>query len=152
MTHPQSAHLKQYQLSLKSLEIKREMVQRNMDNGLLPYTKRYLGDLSHHFATIGLVGMNEALMNFFDTNTTIATEEGKRFALKILDFMREKLEKYQKDTGNIYNLEATPAEGTSYRLAQKDKDKYPEIFEANREVIRDPDLIFPGQRILIPGA
>jgi ribonucleoside-triphosphate reductase (formate) len=114
-------------LSKKSLEIKREMVQRNMDNGLLPYTKRYLGDLSHHFATIGLVGMNEMLMNFFDINTTIATEEGKRFALKVLDFMRDKLSQYQKETGNIYNLEATPAEGTSYRLAQRDKDNYPDI-------------------------
>ncbi len=114
-------------LAQKSLEIKREMVQRNMDNGLLPYSKRYLGDLGHHFATIGLVGMNECLMNFFDETTSIASEEGKRFAIKVLDFMREKLGKYQKDTGNIYNLEATPAEGTSYRLAKKDKDKYPDI-------------------------
>jgi len=114
-------------LAQKSLEIKREMVQRNMENGLLPYSKRYLGDLSHHFATIGLVGMNEALLNFFDEDTGIGSEEGKRFAIKILDYMRDKLAKYQKDTGNIYNLEATPAEGTSYRLAKKDRDRYPEI-------------------------
>ncbi|MFC1618264.1 ribonucleoside triphosphate reductase [Patescibacteria group bacterium] len=120
-------------LGQQSLEIKRELVERNMNNGLLPYTKRYLGDLSHHFATIGLVGMNEALMNFFDEDTHIATEKGSEFALKVLDFMREKLAGFQKATGNIYNLEATPAEGTSYRLARMDKDQYPDIIAQGKE-------------------
>ena len=83
---------------------------------------------ANHFATIGLLGMNEALLNFIGEN--IASVRGRRFALEVLDFMREKLVKYQKDTGNIYNLEATPAESTSYRLAQKDKVKYPDIVTA----------------------
>ncbi len=114
-------------LSQKSLEVKRELVEKNMNNGLLPYTKRYLGDLSHHFATIGLIGMNEAIMNFLGEKENIATKQGKEFALRVLDFMREKLAQYQKDSGNIYNLEATPAEGTSYRLAKIDKELYPDI-------------------------
>lgn len=121
------------ELGKKSLEIKREMVQRNMDNGLLPYTKRYLGSLDHHFATIGLIGMNEALQNFFGAEVTTATEEGRVFTLKVLDFMRAKLEKFQKDTGNIYNLEATPGEGTSYRFAKIDKKKFPDIIVPGKE-------------------
>lgn len=120
-------------LGKKSLEIKREMVQRNMDNGLLPYTKRYLGSLEHHFATIGLIGMNESLQNFFGAGVTTATAEGREFAVKILDFMRAKLEKFQKDTGNIYNLEATPGEGTSYRFAKIDRKKFPEMIMPGKE-------------------
>ncbi len=121
------------ELGKKSLEIKREMVQRNMDNGLLPYTKRYLGSLEHHFATIGINGMNEALQNFFGPAVTMATEEGRQFSVKVLDFMRDKLETFQKETGNIYNLEATPAEGTSYRFAKIDKAKFPDIIVRGKE-------------------
>ncbi len=120
-------------LGKKSLEIKREMVQRNMDNGLLPYTKRYLGSLEHHFATIGINGMNEALQNFFGPDVNMSTEEGRQFSVRVLDFMRGKLEKFQKETGNIYNLEATPAEGTSYRFAKIDKKKFPDIIARGKE-------------------
>ena len=112
-------------LAKESLEIKRKVVAKNMDNGLLPFSKRYLGGLDGHFNTIGLVGMNEALLNFIGED--IATEKGKKFALRVLSFMRDKISDYQEETGNIYNLEATPAEGTSYRLAKMDSEKYPGI-------------------------
>lgn len=112
-------------LAKDSLELKRKVVKKNMENGLLPYSKRYLGTLDGHFNTIGLVGMNEALLNFMDKD--IGTPEGKETALEILGFMRNKLSDYQELTGNIYNLEATPAEGTSYRLAKIDKARYPDI-------------------------
>lgn len=118
-------------LGKESLEIKRKEVTKNMDNGLLPYTKRYLGNLNNHFSTIGLVGMNEACLNFMEKN--IASAEGKAFAIEVLDFMREKLVEFQKETGHIYNLEATPAEGTSYRLARIDKKAYPGIISAGTE-------------------
>ena len=114
-----------------SLEIKRKVVTKYLEAGLLPYSKRYLGSLDNHFSTIGLVGMNEALLNFIGKD--IATDEGRRVALEILDFMREKLQGYQKESNNIYNLEATPAEGTSYRLARIDRKLYPEIICAGRE-------------------
>ncbi len=116
------------ELAKISLEVKREVVSKNMENGLLPFTKRYLGTLKHHFSTIGLVGMNEALLNLFGTG--IATEEGKKFAVRTLKFMRERIKQFQEETGNIYNLEATPAEGVSYRLAKIDKRKYPNIITA----------------------
>jgi len=119
------------ELAKESLEIKRKVVERNMENGLLPYTKRYLGTLNNHFSTIGLVGMNEALLNFMGKD--IGTDEGRKFAVEILNFMREKLEQFQEETGHIYNLEATPAEGTSYRLARIDREKYPEIIAAGEE-------------------
>jgi len=112
-------------LGKNSLEIKRKIINRNFERGLLPYTKRYLGHLNHHFSTIGLVGMNEACLNFFGKN--IATKEGRVFAIKVLKFMRDKLVEFQNETGHIYNLEATPAEGTSYRLARIDKKNYPNI-------------------------
>ncbi len=112
-------------LAMRSLEIKRKVVQRNIDRWLLPYTKRYLGTLKNHFATIGLVGMNEACINFLGKD--ISTNEGRDFAINVLKFMREKLKEYQQETGNIYNLEATPAEGTAYRLAKKDRQLYPQI-------------------------
>lgn len=112
-------------LAMRSLEIKRKVVQRNIDVWLLPYTKRYLGTLQNHFSTIGLIGMNEACLNFLKKD--IATAEGQKFAISVLKFMRDKLKEYQQETGHLYNLEATPAEGTSYRLAKKDKQLYPEI-------------------------
>jgi len=112
-------------LAKTSLEIKRKVVERNLKNGLLPYTKRYLGSFSNHFSTIGLVGMNEACLNFL--GVSISTEKGKSFAVKVLQHMRNRLSDYQEETGNLYNLEATPAEGTSYRLAKHDKKRYPDI-------------------------
>ncbi|MEM2907657.1 MAG: ribonucleoside triphosphate reductase [Candidatus Hadarchaeales archaeon] len=117
------------QLAKEALEIKRKLVEGNIQNGLLPYTKRYLGTLRNHFSTVGLIGMHEALLNMgFDRG--IVGEDGRRFAVKVLKFMREKLREFQEETGNLYNLEATPAEGTSYRLARIDKRKYPEIITA----------------------
>jgi len=117
-------------LAKNSLEIKRKVVNRNMERGLLPYTKRYLGHLNHHFSTIGLVGMNEACLNFL--GESIGTKHGKEFAIKVLKFMRKKLVEFQEETGHIYNLEATPAEGTSYRLARIDKKKYPNIITSGK--------------------
>ncbi len=120
------------ELAKESLEIKRKFVQENIGTGLLPFTKRYLGTLKWHFSTIGLVGMNEACLNFLGQNIT--TNDGKDFAIKVLKFMRDKVLEFQKETGNIYNLEATPAEGTSYRLARIDKKKYPKIITAGKKV------------------
>jgi ribonucleoside-triphosphate reductase len=97
----------------------------------MPFSKRYLGDLKNHFSTIGINGMNECLLNFLERN--ISTSEGKAFATKVLDFMNEVLKDFQEETGNIFNLEATPAEGTSYRFAKIDKEKYPDITVANEE-------------------
>ncbi|MDO8663298.1 MAG: ribonucleoside triphosphate reductase [Candidatus Wildermuthbacteria bacterium] len=127
---------KMMELAKESLEIKRKTIENFIEKGLYPYSKFYLQGVkqmrgqyyANHFATIGLIGMNEALLNFIGDN--IALKRGRRFASEVLDFMREKLVKYQKETGNIYNLEATPAEGTAYRLAQKDREKYPEIITA----------------------
>jgi ribonucleoside-triphosphate reductase (formate) len=119
------------EIGKNSLEIKRKVVVKYLDTGLLPYAKRYLGNFDNHFSTIGLVGMNEALLNFIGKD--IATDEGRKLALEILDYMRDQLQKFQKETNNIYNLEATPAEGTSYRLARIDKQMFPEIIAAGRE-------------------
>jgi len=120
------------ELAKDSLEIKRKIVTQNINKGLLPFTKRYLGSLKWHFSTIGLIGMNEACLNFLGEN--IASKEGKAFTIKTLKFMRDKLLEFQKETGNIYNLEATPAEGTSYSLALSDKKKYPKIITAGKKI------------------
>ncbi len=117
----------------QALEIKRKIVQDNMEKGLMPFSKRYLGSLNNHFSTIGINGMNEALLNFLGPEHNIASEEGKEFAEKVLNFMRNKLTEFQEETGNMYNLEATPAEGTSYRLAKIDKKVYPDIITAGKE-------------------
>ena len=117
-------------LAKNSLEIKRKVIDQNLERGLLPYTKRYLGNLSHHFSTIGLVGMNEACLNFLGQDIT--TKDGKAFAIKTLNFMRKKLIEFQNETGHIFNLEATPAEGSSFRLAKIDKKKYPNIITAGK--------------------
>ncbi|MBC7219397.1 MAG: ribonucleoside triphosphate reductase [Hadesarchaea archaeon] len=116
-------------LAKESLEIKRKLVERNVQNWLLPYTRRYLGTLRNHFSTIGLVGMHEALLNM-GFKDGIVGEEGRKFAVRVLEYMREKLGEFQRETGNLYNLEATPAEGTSYRLARIDKKKFPNIITA----------------------
>lgn len=119
-------------LAKNSLEIKRELVGQNMKRGLLPFSARYLGTLKFHFSTIGLVGMHEACLNFLGEG--IETKTGKEFAIRVLKFMRERLVEFQDETGNIYNLEATPAEGTSHRLARLDKKRYPKIITAGKKV------------------
>ncbi|MBI4837133.1 MAG: ribonucleoside triphosphate reductase [Candidatus Portnoybacteria bacterium] len=119
-----------------SLEIKRKILDSFMEKGLYPYSKYYLGGVKkmrgsywgNHFSTIGLVGMNESLLNFLGKD--IGSPQARRFALEILDFMRDKLVKYQEETGSLYNLEATPAEGASFRLALKDKELYSDIITA----------------------
>jgi anaerobic ribonucleoside-triphosphate reductase len=130
------------QVAKTSLEIKRKVLEAFTDNGLYPYSRRYLRNIKdgygkfwkNHFSTIGLVGINEAVVNLLGVN--IATAEGKDFAVKTLSFMRETLTDFQTETGNIYNLEATPAEGTSYRLARIDKRKYQDIAFANQHQIQ----------------
>jgi len=120
------------ELAKESLEIKRKLVEQNMKRGLLPFSARYLGTLKFHFSTIGLVGMHEAYQNFLGEG--IETKAGKDFAIRVLKFMRERLVEFQNETGNIYNLEATPAEGTSHRLARLDKKRYPQILTAGKKV------------------
>jgi len=125
-----------------SLEIKRKVIERFTENGLYPYSKFYLRNIKkkngaywdNHFSTIGLVGMNELLLNFYGYNIT--TKEGNKRAEEIMIFMRQKLQEFQKETGHIYNLEATPAEGTTYRLAQIDKTYFPDIITANEEQVK----------------
>jgi anaerobic ribonucleoside-triphosphate reductase len=125
-----------------SLEIKRKALEAFTENGLYPYSRRYLRHVherhgkywKNHFSTIGLVGMNETFLNLLGVNIT--TAEGKSFAVKTLTFMRERLADFQEETGDIYNLEATPAEGTSYRLARIDKRKYPNIMAANERLFQ----------------
>jgi len=128
-------------LAKESLEIKRKVLENFIEKGLYPYSRYYLQDIkkmrgkywANHFSTIGLVGMNECLLNFMGEN--IASKRGRKFTLEVLDFMRERLVKYQKETGNIYNLEATPAESTAYRLALKDKERYPDIITAGTKKV-----------------
>jgi len=112
-------------LAKNSLEIKRKIVDKNLKSGLMPYTKRYLGTFDNHFSTIGLCGMNEACLNFLGKN--IGCEEGKEFAISTLKFMRKVITRFQRETDHLYNLEATPAEGTSFRFAKLDKEMYPDI-------------------------
>lgn len=127
-------------LARQSLEIKRDLIENLTASGLHPYSRFYLSDVKktlkeywkNHFSTIGLIGMNDALLNFM--NKSIADPEGKAFAEKVLDFMRTRIADFQEETGNIFNLEATPGEGTSYRLARLDKKYYPEIRTYNQEV------------------
>lgn len=111
-----------------SLEIKRKVVQTHIDKGLLPFTKRFLGTLDNHFSTIGLNGMNEASMNLLGKD--ISSAEGKLFALEVLEYMRTLLKRYQEETGHLYNLEATPGEGLTYRFAKEDHMRYPGIIQA----------------------
>ena len=113
-----------------SLEIKRKVVNRFMEGGLYPFTKRYLGTFKNHFSTIGVNGMNEMVRNFANDSYDIASEEGKNLAIRILDHIREKLVQFQVETGHLYNLEATPAEGCMYRFAREDAKRYPDIVQA----------------------
>lgn len=124
------------ELAKESLEIKRKALDNFMEKGLYPYSRYYLADVKkmrdsyfgNHFSTIGIMGMNESLLNFLGEDIT--TEKGRKFAIEILDFMRNKMIAFQEETGNLYNLEATPGEGTSYRQAKTDKEKYPDIITA----------------------
>ncbi|MEM5879085.1 MAG: ribonucleoside triphosphate reductase [Candidatus Aenigmatarchaeota archaeon] len=133
---------KMMEICRRILEIKRAWLEKLTERGLYPYSRFYLRKIKegfnqywkNHFNTIGLVGMNEACLNFL--GCSIGDKDGLAFSEKVLDFMRKKLEDFQQETGNIYNLEATPAEATSYRLAKIDKQKYPDIIVANEEEVR----------------
>ena len=118
-------------IAARSLKIKRTTVEKLMNAGLYPYTKRYLGSFDSHFSTIGLVGMNEAGLNAKWLNMDLTHTETQDFAVRVLKHMREKLSDYQEQYGDLYNLEATPAESTAYRLAKHDKARYPNIVTAN---------------------
>jgi ribonucleoside-triphosphate reductase len=117
-------------LARDSLEIKRKVIQRHLDDGLFPYTKRFLGTLRNHFSTIGVNGLNEMIRNFTQDRETITTAEGKALALRFLDRTRALLVKCQEATGHMYNLEATPAEGATYRFAREDRKRFPGILQA----------------------
>ena len=126
-------------LARESLEVKRKALERLTEEGLFPYSLFYLKNVkkrfkkcwSNHFSTIGLIGMDEACLNFLGKD--IASQEGKAFSLEVLKFMKERLNEFQEETGNLYNLEASPAEGTSYRLARLDRERYPEIITSGGE-------------------
>jgi len=126
-------------LAKESLTIKRKVLERFTDNDLYPYSKFYLRDIKqgmgrywkNHFSTIGIIGMNEACLNFLGEN--IGSDAGRTFAIEVMDYLRETIGNIQEETGDIYNLEATPAEGTSYRLAICDKERYPGIICANED-------------------
>jgi ribonucleoside-triphosphate reductase len=141
------AHL--MDIAKESLETKRRVLETLTDGGLYPYAKHYLRSIKerfgnywqNHFGTIGIIGMNEAVLNFKEIRNTIASPAGNKFAQEVLDFMRERLMDYQNETNNLYNLEATPGEGTARSLARKDKDKYPSIIAANEErTKKDPNV------------
>lgn len=116
-----------------SLEMKRKVIQQLLNNGLFPYTKRYLGRLNNHFSTIGVNGMNECIRNFTNDTDDITTSKGQAIATDILLLIREQMTKFQEETGHLYNLEATPAEGTTYRFAKEDKKRYSDIIQAGSE-------------------
>ena len=130
-------------LASQSLEAKRKVLETFTERGLYPYTKFYLRNIyeangeywKNHFGTIGLIGMNESIINFLGTD--LLSEEGQKFAEKVLEFMRNKLTQYQQETGNVYNLEATPGEGTTYRLARLDKSRYPDLVVANEDAYKN---------------
>ncbi len=118
------------ELAKETLEKKRVFIQEMYDRGLFPYTSRYLPGFNNHFSTIGVNGMNEMVRNFSDDKLCITDKKGESFAIEILEHMRSRMVEYQEATGNLYNLEATPAEGTTYRFAKEDKKRYPHILQA----------------------
>ncbi len=118
-------------ISARSLKVKRNTITALLEAGLYPYTKRYLGTFNNHFSTIGLVGMNECCLNARWIRQDLSHKEAQDFAVEVLNFMRNKLSDYQEQYGDLYNLEATPAESTSYRLAKHDKERYPDIITAS---------------------
>ncbi len=118
------------ELGRDSLEIKREVIQQHMDAGLFPYTKRYLGTLRNHFSTLGVNGINEMIRNFTGDTQDITHPDGHAMALRLLDHVRGRMTEFQEHTGHMYNLEATPAEGTTYRFAREDRKRFPDILQA----------------------
>ena len=118
------------ELGKTSLEIKRQVIQRLMDGGLFPYTRRYLGTLRNHFSTLGVNGINEMVRNFSGDQEDITTEAGAALAIRLLDHIRARMLEFQEETGHMYNLEATPAEGTTYRFAKEDRARMPSILQA----------------------
>ncbi|MCF6757938.1 ribonucleoside triphosphate reductase [Stutzerimonas balearica] len=118
------------EMARQSLEVKRKVIQQHMDAGLYPYTKRYLGTLRNHFSTIGVNGLHEMLRNFTDDAEGLHSEAGRALAIEVLDHVRARLVQFQEDTGHLYNLEATPAEGTTYRFAKEDRKRFPGILQA----------------------
>lgn len=118
------------EISKSTLEKKRKFIQEMYDRGLYPYTKRYLPHFRNHFSTIGVNGINEMIMNFSSNTNNITTDSGIEFASEVLDYIRAKMQTFQEDTGNLYNLEATPAEGTTYRFAKEDKKRYSDIIQS----------------------
>ena len=117
-------------LARDSLELKRQRIQQLMDEGLFPYTKRYLGTLRNHFSTIGVNGINEMLRNFSQDTLDISSDSGQEQALRLLDHINQRLTEFQEHTGHLFNLEATPAEGTTYRFAREDRKRWPDILKA----------------------
>ncbi|MFC0348693.1 ribonucleoside triphosphate reductase [Undibacterium danionis] len=128
-----SALDKLLELGKTSLEIKRKVIQRHMDNGLFPYTKRYLGTLRNHFSTLGVNGINEMIRNFTDDQHDISSDTGHAIAVRLLDHVRGRMLAFQDETGHMYNLEATPAEGTTYRFAKEDRKQFPTILQAGTQ-------------------
>lgn len=122
---------KMMDISARSLKVKRETIAKFLENGLYPYTRRYLGSFNNHFSTIGLVGMNEACLNAKWLRADLANPKAQDFTKQVLNHMRERLSDYQVEYGDLYNLEATPAESTSYRLARHDRKYYPDIITAS---------------------
>ncbi|WP_298010698.1 ribonucleoside triphosphate reductase [uncultured Aquabacterium sp.] len=120
-------------LAGRSLEIKRKVIQEHMDAGLFPYTKRYLGTLRNHFSTVGVNGINEMIRNFTGDAHDITTAWGEAFAVRFLDHIRGRITAMQEATGHLYNLEATPAEGTTYRFAKEDRQRWPDILQAGTD-------------------
>ena len=118
------------ELGKQSLETKRKLIQRLMDQGLFPYTKRYLGTLRNHFSTLGVNGINEMVRNFTGDEHDITSDWGHAYAVQFLDHVRERIVSFQEETGHLYNLEATPAEGTTYRFAKEDRKRWPGILQA----------------------
>ena len=120
-------------ISARSLKVKREVITQLLEEGLYPYTKRYLGTFNNHFSTIGLIGMNEVGLNAKWIKKDMTHRETQEFSIKVLNHMRNRLSDYQEKYGDLYNLEATPAESTTYRLAKQDKKRYPDIITAAKE-------------------
>ncbi|MDE2479810.1 MAG: ribonucleoside triphosphate reductase, partial [Betaproteobacteria bacterium] len=118
------------ELGRQSLEIKRKVIQRLIDQGLFPYTRRYLGTLRNHFSTLGVNGIHEMIRNFTRDAHGITTDSGHALAARLLDHVRARMVAFQEETGHLYNLEATPAEGTTYRFAKEDRKRYPGILQA----------------------
>lgn len=118
------------EMAMQSLEVKRKVIQHHMDAGLYPYTKRYLGTLRNHFSTIGVNGLHEMVRNFTEDAEGVHTPAGRAMAIELLDHVRAVLVRFQEETGHLYNLEATPAEGTTYRFAKEDQKRFPDILQA----------------------